>query len=465
MAFTEELRSKGQRLGSLPDDVIGRILGLLPLKVKLVCRCVCWSWNSILSEDIFLGHTSNAILRSRSSGFSNACFMLTTRGPLAYLLDPHTNFWHELRKPSCPGASVLAASHALVCVGNQVSECRSLIIFNLLSGTWKPLPNMLHVGLLHKVTIAVDPLSHSYVVVVTGEDTSEFRGRSAYRLHTEVYDSVSASWGMAGDAMPDAKFGSDPGVWHNGIFYCITEMPYGVTAFNLAKGLWMELSVEMPVGISHPSLVSCGGQLMMVSIQEDNADCFFNASLEMSDAQTTEQVWKMPWHMPRSLSWSGPFQMWATSQLRSTLSAWPSIALPLTASAPRLSSLMPLSFSPPRLSSSPPSPSPPRAPTPPHSKEVIRIWSLDNSKQWVMIEEMPAELCTEFLAHLTPKTRLVCAGVGSEVCITSYQSPNTVIYNSSDRGWRCTASDPAFPRNRDMHLLGFTVRPDRSCAP
>ncbi|KAI5068758.1 hypothetical protein GOP47_0017103 [Adiantum capillus-veneris] len=456
MAFTEHT------LSTLPDDLLEKIFAILSLRMKLVCRCVCRSWNSILSTDSLLSHTSNTTPGRCREGSSNACFMLTTRGPFAYTLDPLTNFWHKLHKPSCPGASILAASHGLVCIGNQVSECRSLIIFNLLSKSWRLLPNMLHVSLLHKVTMAMDPLTHAYVIVVSGEDTSEFRGRRTYRLHTEVYDSVATSWRMAGDAIPEAKFGSDPGVWHKGLFYCITEMPYGLTVFNLLEGRWMELSVEMPSGILHPSLVCCKGRLMMVGIQEHNADCdeqhVVKENLDFLGSLSTEQISRLPWQMARSLSWSGPLQVWVASQLQSTLDRWSATA--------SLSSLMSRLPSPPgsplATAFSTPLPLPP---LPSKAKKCLRIWTLLNCKQWMMIDEMPAELCTEFIMQLTPNTSLLCAGVGDDICISSHQSSNAVIFNVNTMGWRYAASDPLFPRSRDTHLLGFAVQPDGACVP
>ncbi|MCO5549139.1 hypothetical protein L7F22_002605 [Adiantum nelumboides] len=464
MAFT------GQLLSSLPDDVIEKIFALLPLQAKLVCRCVCRSWNSILSTDSLVSHTSNTDPRSSRSASSNACLMLTTRGPVAYTLDPLTNFWHGLSKPACPGASILAASHGLVCVGNQVSECRSLLIFNLLSKTWRLLPNMLHVGLLHKVTMAMDPSSYAYIIIVTGEDTSKFRGRSQYRLRTEVYDSVSALWRMAKDALPEAKFGSDPGVWHNGVFYCITEMPYGLTAFSLAEGRWMELSVEMPTSILHPSLVSCKGQLMMVGIQVGNANCkhcAFDESSVPTDVQPAEHLSSLPWQTFRSSSWSSPLQLWVRSQLHAMLSGWSSRSLSfplLSASLPLSGLISPLSSPPaaPETVSLAPSLSQLKKSNP---KKCIRVWSLVNCKQWLIMDEMPKELCTDFMTQLTDKTPLVCAGVGDYICISSHQSPNAVTFNVKDMCWRYVASDPLFPKNRDTHLLGFAVLPDSLCVP
>eukprot|EP00250_Pteridium_aquilinum_P022758 c25669_g1_i1 orf=169-1692(-) len=497
MAMSEDLIGQGTFVSSLPDEVMERILGLLPLQTKLVCRCVCKSWNSVLSTDNLLMYTTNTSLRNRSSGYGNAFFMLTTKDPSAYMLDPLSDLWHKLPKPACPGTSVLAAAHSLVCIGNQVSECRSLIIFNLLSNTYKVLPNTLRVGLLHKVTMSMDPSTHAYVVVVTGEDTSDFRGRRMYRLRTEVYDSASGSWRMAGDTLPEAKFGSDPGVWCNGLFYCITELPYGLTVFNFAQGRWMDLDVEMPKGIVFPSLVSCKGQLMMVGMQDDSAygaqGAKFTTTVASSELQTSVSSSRLRL-LPRSWSWSGPLQMWASSQLRLTLAALPSMltctssatsqGLPLSPS----SSLLSLPSSPlwSSLSSSPPSSSPsswasspPSSPSPPFSARLpspsspsslqprrsIKVWVLTPSKQWRVLEQMPEELCKEFTAHLTPRTALVCAGVGEEVCITSYQSPNTVIVDVTSKRWRYASMDPLFPKSRDAHMLGFTIQPDSTCVP
>lgn len=442
MAMAGELIGVGHSWSSLPDELMERILRLLPLACKLSCKCVCKSWNSILSSDKLLSYTTNS---STSNGYGNACFLLTTKGPFAYTLDPPTNIWQKLSKPDCPGTSILAAAQGLVCVGNQVSECRSLNVFNLLSNTWKLLPNMLQVGLLHKVSMAVDTSTNAYVIVVTGENSSEFRGRHAYRLLTEVYDSVTSSWRMAGDALPEAKFGSDPGVWCNGLFYCITELPYGLIAFNLAKGCWIELNVEMPKGIAFPSLLSCMGQLLMVGIQDasirerhhdDNVNASSPSQMPAPSPASSSVL------SPRAWPWSGPLQLWTSSPLLSMMTQ-----LPL---------LSPVHQSPSSPSSSPP---------PPLPSKSIRLWSFCHGKQWRMLDKMPEELCTEFMSHLTVRTPLVCAGVGEDVCITSHRSPNAAVFNIRNKVWRFAECDPLFPKNRDSHLLGFTNQPDYNCIP
>lgn len=261
---------------NLPDDLVERILRPLPLASKLNCTSVCKSWNASISADRLLSYTTNALPDGGS------LFLLCTRGASACGLDPFTGVWQKLFKPECPGASIVAAGGGLMCVGNQVSECRVLCVCNPWTKVSKQLPKMPRVGLIHKVSMAVDDSTNAYVILVTGEDGSKFRGRHEYRLHTEVYDSISCSWLAAGDALPEAKFGSDPGVWWNGLFYCITELPYGLTAFDMAKGLWIELPVEMPEGITSPSLVSCRDQLLFVSLCS-------NPSLQTPS--TTLRIW------------------------------------------------------------------------------------------------------------------------------------------------------------------------------
>ncbi|KAH7442939.1 hypothetical protein KP509_02G008800 [Ceratopteris richardii] len=470
----EEVARSRDHLNSLPVDIIQIIFSLLPLKDRLACRNVCRNFFTILVKDSLLNFSSNTSFQCGTCvAPSNTCFMLTTKGSFACTLDPLKNFWQKLRVPFCPGASVLAASHNLVCVGNQVSECRSLIVYNLSCGTWKLLPNMMHVGLLHKVTMAVDPLSDSYVIVVTGEDTSRIRGWRSYWLQTEVYDSISGSWRMAGDALPDAKFGSDPGVWHNGSFYCITEMPYGITAFNLAKGQWAELSVEMPYGISQPALVSLKGKLMMIGIQQYDVGGMAyskDTNSKPSETEVTENWFKTQLQLSRSWSWSGPWQRKVSLSLRSMFPTWWDTSQRPLSSISKLPFLsfmaMPRSLSTSFLSLA--SEAPPSSISPPmqsSQKKHIKIWIMSREKYWLPTGEMPEDLCTKFLSNLTSRAPFVCAGVGGEICLTSYQSPNVLMWDMKSIRWRYAERDPLFPKFRDTHLLGFTIHMDSPCNP
>lgn len=255
--FREDIAMDARIWSALPEDVMEKVLAWLPLTTVLRFRSVCRRWNSFVSSGTFLNSHSE-----RSP--HRPCFLLCTIGQLACSYDPSLRTWLTLLKPTSPGVSVVASSGSLFCLGNQVTECKMLSVCNPITRCLKHLPPMLRVCLIHKVTMIEERSTNSYKIVVAGEDGLPTPNPHTFDLMAEVYDSSTNAWKMAGDPLPDAKFGSDPGVWWRGLFYCLTEMPYGVVMFDPKTGLWCELSLPMPAAIAIPSLLTVKNRLLMV---------------------------------------------------------------------------------------------------------------------------------------------------------------------------------------------------------
>nr|ABR16978.1 unknown [Picea sitchensis] len=253
----------------LPEDLMDRIFSCLPLTSILHLRCVCKRWNSLVQSKRF----QTALARVSSP---RPWFILCTMGRTSCCYDPSTNKWHIIiRGPNSgrsilsPCISILAVSGSFLCLGNQVSECKVLSICNPITKSQRNLPRMLQVSLIHKVTMITYPESNKkwYKIMVSGESGLPTMRSDpySYELLTELYDSSTDSWKMCGRPLPEAKFGSDPGVWCNDhLYYCITELPYGVVVFDLKTESWVELRVQMPSSLSSPSLVECRGRLLMI---------------------------------------------------------------------------------------------------------------------------------------------------------------------------------------------------------
>ncbi|GLJ41881.1 hypothetical protein SUGI_0867240 [Cryptomeria japonica] len=255
---------------ALPEDLMDRIFSYLPLTSILRLRCVCRRWNFLVQSKRF------------QTALSRVCtpkpwFMLCTIGRASCSYDPSMNKWHTIIRPAnnsiklqsgpvriSPCTSILAVSGSLLCLGNQVAECRVLSICNPITKTLRHLPRMLQVSLIHKVSMIVDSSNNCYKIMVSGENGLPTMIPYTYELLTEVFDSSKNSWKMCGKPLAEAKFGSDPGVWCNNLFYCITELPYGAVVFDLVTETWSELTVQMPSSLASPSLVESCGRLLMI---------------------------------------------------------------------------------------------------------------------------------------------------------------------------------------------------------
>eukprot|EP01018_Ginkgo_biloba_P028649 Gb_34634 [translate_table: standard] len=241
----------------LPEDLMDRILACLPLSNLLQLRCVCKRWNSLILSKKFQ-RSQREISASRPS------FLLCTMGRTACSYDPWMNKWHSIVRPAMAGTSVVAVGGSLLCMGNQVSECKILSICNPITKSVKQLPQMLQVSLIHKVSMIADRWNYSYKIMVSGENGLPTKNPYTYELFTEVFDSTTNSWRMCGSPLSDIMFGTDPGVWCSGRFYCITELPYGIVVFDLRTEYWNDVPVLMPAFLKSPSLAECSGRLLMV---------------------------------------------------------------------------------------------------------------------------------------------------------------------------------------------------------
>lgn len=61
---------------------------------------------------------------------------------------------------------------------------------------------------------------------------------------TEVFDSETGSWTALAN-VPSAGYSLAPSVvLRNGVLYCLTELPTGLLAFNLARKVWRRLEIK-----------------------------------------------------------------------------------------------------------------------------------------------------------------------------------------------------------------------------
>ncbi|GLJ09263.1 hypothetical protein SUGI_0105100 [Cryptomeria japonica] len=253
----------------LPEEVIERILLWLPVASKVKFKSVCTKWKYLLQSDTYYSR------KYQIEHAKQPWFFLCTTGKFSCAFDFQMNRWHRMPNPAIPRSSILAAAGNILCLGNLVADCKVLSVCNPLRKALKQLPPMSRVQLIHKTSITLhkDEEVHSYKIMVAGEEQSVMStviNSRVYRLYTEIYDSRNGNWRMASNPLPHAKFGSDPGVWCNGLFYCITEMPYGVVTFDLQNGAWTELGAVMPCSIATPSLVEYRGQVILIGRVVEN---------------------------------------------------------------------------------------------------------------------------------------------------------------------------------------------------
>lgn len=255
---------------ALPSDLIEKIAARLPIPAIFRLRCVCRTWTWLVRTPRFVALRADA---PREAPWFLLC---THSARMLPAYDRAAARWRCLPMPrAAPGTGLLAASASLVCYGDQIGECDFLTVCNPVTQALRPLPCMPRVRLIHKAGMLADRDARAYRVVVVGEmmlDGEDYTPPNhVYHLLCEVYDSATGEWTEGGLPLESAKFGTDPGAWRDGVFFCVTEMPYGVVCYDLAgRGVWTELGAPMPDGVHCPALAEFRGEVIMVAKVVDN---------------------------------------------------------------------------------------------------------------------------------------------------------------------------------------------------
>ncbi|CAM6083803.1 unnamed protein product [Calypogeia fissa] len=228
----------------LPDELVDKVLGRLPLTSVLRFRSVCRRWQSRLSPE----GLRNIFPRNATPLAWMACPALFMSGNSKR----QCAFYDEsLRKWSCvlldflpdPACHFLAANGGLLCLCFSGMNS-SLFICNPITKSWRALPSFNHprcrAGSMI-VHMLVHPETGAYKVILIGHPTCITTAPPAM---TEVFDSETGSWTTLA-TVPSMGCTMAPSVvLRNGVLYCLTELPAGLLAFNLARKVWRRLEIK-----------------------------------------------------------------------------------------------------------------------------------------------------------------------------------------------------------------------------
>ncbi|KAG9451049.1 hypothetical protein H6P81_011014 [Aristolochia fimbriata] len=255
----------------LPDELIERVLALLPLSSVLRCRCVCKQWNSLLKSDSFLDLWAEISPR-------NLWFLVYHTHISVAAFSPRAHRWNNLPLYQWCALDptqvfLLASSGGLLCFRNRSFDCPTLIVCNPVTSSHRVLPSMSQIREIDIVGMVADKDSHSYQILVTG--TAEPASSESI---TELYDSRTGRWTYHCRSTQEFLqfWYVVHAIWHDGSFYCLatpvnTSQGYRLIAYRMENRSWVDLNVKMPPGdLRCLSLVLCGGRLLLTGkIVED----------------------------------------------------------------------------------------------------------------------------------------------------------------------------------------------------
>lgn len=243
--------------GRLPDELLERIIALLPLRTILALRPTCRRFSCLLSSPAFLSllhaHNSLAFLLLSHPQFSHRCLPL---------YDPAADGWRSVPLPpsstsgSASPSSLLLLSAAsgllLFALGRS-----SLLVANLLTNASKVLPLPTYSAAPSSATLVSLPSrsnsTHGYKIFLPcASDDDVF-----------VYDSASLAWTRFPGFEPvlGRRNPHQGGAFFDGSLYFTTPEPFSTVGFDLRNGAWdVGVAPPMPEDLAFVRLVGgCSG--------------------------------------------------------------------------------------------------------------------------------------------------------------------------------------------------------------
>ncbi|WOL03936.1 hypothetical protein Cni_G12656 [Canna indica] len=248
--------------GRLPNELLERIVALLPLRNILALRPTCRRFSSLLSSPAFLSHlqlhNSSAFLLLSHPQFTHRCLPL---------YDPAADGWRSVAVPSSssfsaaasPSFLLLSASSGLLCFSLSRT---SLLVANLLTNASKVLPLPTYSASSPSAATLVSLPSrsnspHGYKIFLPSASSSD----------VFVYDSTALAWTRFTGFEPVLGRGNpyQNGAFLDGSLYFTTSEPFSVVGFDLQNGAWDAAAAPaLPAELAFVRLVGGGDRLYLV---------------------------------------------------------------------------------------------------------------------------------------------------------------------------------------------------------
>ncbi|KAM5565856.1 F-box/kelch-repeat protein [Rosa sericea] len=245
---------------NLPEELLERILSMLPLKTFMVLRSTCKHFKSLLFSPTFISKHSS----SNSSPFSS--FLMLSH-PQCYphfpLYDSPLGAWRnfalslsELLPCAAGPVSLLSISNGLLCFSLPSSS--SFVVCNFLTKSSRVIEYPTYPFHFELLTLVSTPVGYN-IFMLSSESSTKTR--------TIVYDSKVQSWQnlISLDTILSDNHHQE-GVHFNGSLYFSTPEPFSIVNFNLESGKWERHNTELPGELVFVRLVSDEGKGKMYLI-------------------------------------------------------------------------------------------------------------------------------------------------------------------------------------------------------
>lgn len=253
----------------LPDDLLERILTLLPIASVFRAGIVCKRWNSITNSKKFMWQWSK--VPSQKPWY----FMFTnSEDASGFAYDHVLKKWYNFGLPCIDTSSwFVASSFGLVCFMDNTNR-NQLYVCNPVTKDNKKLPDPpeLKISDYSALAMTVNQQTNTYTVVVARSKQVP-DDYLQWNLSIEVYDSVLQKWISSVSEVLRGWRGGDEGVICNGVLYCLiystamvgnSENRHGLIIYDLSNASLKILSISMPCSLTCGRLMNLKERLVMV---------------------------------------------------------------------------------------------------------------------------------------------------------------------------------------------------------
>ncbi|KAH7288727.1 hypothetical protein KP509_31G038600 [Ceratopteris richardii] len=270
--------------GRLPEELVERIIGSLPLDAMLRIRSVCKAWKAYVS----------------SYGFAHLCYETPSNGPwclavmpdhrAVMVYDAALDRWNLLTLPNDAvnlKMQPFSASGGLICF--KSIDNSSFFAYNPLTKSCSSLtPKRKGAGLDRDKVWVVTDESEGFIIVVVKES-----GRC------EVYDSFVNAWNKPGWLPHNVSLSqesSEPSrsVSSDGTLYLIVGPPYDVVTYDTITGSWSRLYLQWPKRSWNHVLSEDKGRIFLLAFHREKGILSFSEWELHSAMRSWVKVGTMP---------------------------------------------------------------------------------------------------------------------------------------------------------------------------
>ncbi|XP_042387335.1 F-box/kelch-repeat protein At3g61590-like [Zingiber officinale] len=299
----EEEEGKGTLLSwdaNLPDELLQKVLSLLPIANIIKLSIVCKRWYEVVHS---CPQLSWAMMAPQKPLFFGSCFIDCAFSGRVY--DPCLLRWYDFDFPQLEKSIWRTSSSCgLVCLMN-LKEGNLLLVGNPIKRDWKLLPQVPGGSSPHYNALALsfDFRTHGYTVVVAKCTHTVTTGKPCHwHLSVHIYESATQLWATPFDQDISFWMGSDEAVICNNVLYYLMglyrEHPPFLVAFDLAKPpssieSLIQESIRGPYPLVFARLINLSNKLVMVGVKDNWPPHGGVVILELED-KTWREVAQMP---------------------------------------------------------------------------------------------------------------------------------------------------------------------------